>query len=258
MAFEAFRNEGQTRPPSRRRRLTYALSVVVHGALIGVGVVYSFWHVEELSPPMLRVTFLSAAPPPPPPPPPAGGGGAAKKKMVIKPKTVVQPKLAELVQPRETPKKVEPKEEPEPKSKEDEGEKGGVKGGVGGGTVGGTVGGTIGGKPGGVVGGTVGGSGSAPWAKFVPPDVAADHKLSGDMPDFPVSLRRTGIIYRLQAKICVTANGGVEKVIIMKGADPLLDDGVVAKVKTWRYRPLLANGLPIPFCYVKGFDFKSD
>jgi periplasmic protein TonB len=254
MAFEAFRAEGKARAPSWRRRLIYAVSVLVHGVLIGAGVAYSFWHVEELSPPMLRVTFLASAPPPPPPPPPAGGGGPARKKAPVKPKTVVQPKIAELVQPRETPKE-EPKREPKPK--DEAGEKDGLKGGVAGGTVGGTVGGTLGGKPGGVVGGTPGGAGTAA-PKFLPPNLGADQKLSGEMPAFPVALRRPGAVYRVLTKIWVTANGTVDKVQILKGADPQLDENVRTTVKTWRFRPLVAGGLPIPFVYVFTFDFKTE
>src|SRR4051794_5001442 len=103
MAFDAYRTQTQGRP-SHRRRVTYLLSAALHGVLIVVGVAYSFWHVDELSPPLLRVTFMSAAPPPPPPsPPPPAGGGAQKKKVTLKPKPVVIPKVGEIVQPRETP-----------------------------------------------------------------------------------------------------------------------------------------------------------
>ena len=104
MAFEAYLTQDQARP-THRRRLTYTLSLLVHGALLAVGVVYSFWHVEELSPPTVRVTFLSAATPPPPPPPPPAGGGAPKKKAPVKPKTTVTPTVVQprnnIVQPRE-------------------------------------------------------------------------------------------------------------------------------------------------------------
>ena len=75
MAFEAFRAQSEAPARGGRKRLWYALSIAVHGALIAAGIAYSFWHIEELSPPLLKVTFMSAAPPPPPaPPPPAGGG----------------------------------------------------------------------------------------------------------------------------------------------------------------------------------------
>jgi len=121
MAFEAFRAQSKAPPVAARRRLTYAFSIALHAGLIAFGIAYSFWHIEELSPPTLKVTFMSGAPPPPPPPPPpAGGGAAAKKKVAVKPKVVVQPKPTDIVQPREVPKKAEPKEEPKV---EGEGEK---------------------------------------------------------------------------------------------------------------------------------------
>src|SRR5262245_11660796 len=103
MAFEAFRAQSETPAESARKSLWYLGSLAFHGALIVVGIAYSFWHVEELSPPLLKVTFLSsAAPPPPPAPPPPAGGGAARKKVTIKPKLVVQ--KPEIVQPKEIPK----------------------------------------------------------------------------------------------------------------------------------------------------------
>jgi periplasmic protein TonB len=248
MAFEAFRAAGRHQGSrSRWRSVIYAGSVLVHVVLISAGVAYSFWHVEELSPPRLKLTFMSTAPPPPPPPPPPGGSGAPKKKPVPKIRPV-EPKLAAIVQPRETPKQeAPPKEDPTP----GDGEKGGVKGGTIGGTVGGTIGGTIGGKPGGTIGGSVG----AP-AKLMAPHLGAAQKLSGAEPPFPVSLRKTGIVYRVLVKICVTTSGAVDRVTLSKGADPLLDDGVLATVKTWRYRPLAADNVPVPFCYPAVFEFK--
>jgi protein TonB len=222
-------------------------------ALILAGVAYSFWHVEELSPPRLKLTFMSAAPPPPPPPPPAGGGGAVKKKPVPKVRPV-EPKPTAIVQPKETPKVVEPpKEEPKP----GDGQKGGVIGGTVGGTIGGTIGGEIGGKIGGEPGGKIGGTGSGPpSAKLMPQHLGAAQKLSGDDPPFPASLRKNGVIYRVMVKICVTTTGAVDKVTMSKGADPLLDDGVIATVKSWRYRPLTANSVTVPFCYPAMFEFK--
>jgi protein TonB len=104
-----------------------------------------------------------------------------------------------------------------------------------------------------VIGGTPGGTGQAP--KFLPPNIGSAQKLAGDSPPFPPSLRRAGVL-RVLAKICVSPWGAVDRVTIMKGADPLLDDGVVATVKTWRFRPYTANGAPIPFCYPAMFEFK--
>jgi len=255
MAFDAFRAQSEAPVRRGRRSLWYALSIALHGALIGVGVAYSFWHVDELSPPLLKVTFMSAAPPPPPAaPPPAGGGSVATKpKPIVKPKPVVQPK-PEIVQPRETPKKEEPEENPKPKN--DDGQKDGVKGGVAGGTVGGTVGGTPGGKVGGTPGGLGTGAPTAP--KFLPPNIGLAQKLSGDDPPFPASLRRPGAVYHVLVKVCVSVTGNVDKVQIMKSTESMLDSGVVETLRSnWRFRPYLANSMPIPFCTIKDFEFKT-
>ena len=230
MAFEAFRNESKGRP--RRTRLMIAVSIAFHAVLLSAGVAYSFWHIDELTPPTVKVTFLSAAPPPPPPPPPAGGGGAARKKPVIRPKTPT--KVAELVQPRETPKE-EPRET-KPDPTEGPGERGGVKGGV--------------------IGGTIGGTGAP---KFLPPNLAKGLKSSGDNPAFPAALRKPGAVYRVLAKYCITVTGTVDQVKIMQSAGPELDESVQRTVRSWHFRPYLsAAGSAVPFCTVEAFEFRTE
>jgi protein TonB len=267
VAFESFRAQDRGRPRTLRR-IAFALVAVFHGVLIAAGVVYSYWHVDELTPPTLRVTFMSAAPPPPPPPPPPpAGGGAKPKKVAIKTKTpepTIIPKPTDIVQPREKPvpvKKEFRKHDDEEVDDDDDapkGVKGGVKGGIAGGEVGGTIGGTAGGTKGGVIGGALGGGGKAPVAsKFLPPNMGALQKVSGADPPFPPSLRRGTNEYIVQAKICVTTTGSVDKVTIVKGADSLLDDSVAKTVKAWRFRPLTANDIVVPFCYFGRFEFKS-
>ena len=54
------------------------------------------------------------------------------------------------------------------------------------------------------------------------------------------------------------APAAVDRVTIMKGADALLDGNVVSAVKTWRYRPLMADNHAVPFCYFGRFEFKSN
>src|SRR5882724_4776643 len=142
MAFEAFLQTDDPRP-RWRRRLTLTISLLVHAAVLAGGVAYSFWRVEEITPPTVRVTFLASAPPPPappPPPPPAGGNAAPKKKVTTTPK----PTLTALVQPKlEQPKKVEPKPEPPDDDDPDQAIAGGTHGGTAGGTIGGMLGGTV-------------------------------------------------------------------------------------------------------------------
>ncbi len=262
MAFEAYRN--QARPGATRvRRVMFLVAALLHGGIISGGVAYSYWHVDELTPPTLRVTFISAAPPPPPPPPPPPAGSGVKKKVALKPKAVeipiVTPKPTEIVQPRERPAPVKKtfRQHTDEEEEEDEpaGVKGGVKGGVSGGTIGGTIGGTVGGTPGGVVGSTAAPALVAP--KFLPPMMGALQKESGDDPSFPPSLNHGGVEYLVQAKICVSRAGTVDSVLLMKHADALLDASVLNAVKKWRFRPLVANGNAVPFCYFGRFEFKS-
>src|SRR5436309_10613634 len=117
--------------PSWRRRGWAMASLVLHAAAGLILVVWSVFHVEEIAPPALSLTFFSAPPPPPPPPPPA------------KKHTEVKHIEKKIVTPTNVPQLVQPKQEEE--KDEDKGEEGGVEGGVAGGVAGGTVGGVVGG-----------------------------------------------------------------------------------------------------------------
>ena len=250
MAFDAFQAQSRAPAGGGRKTLWYAVSIAFHGALIAAGIAYSFWRVEELTPPMLKVTFLSAAPPPPPAAPPAGGGTAAKKKVAIKPKPVVQPKQ-ELVQPREIPKQEPPKEEPRA---EDHGDKGDGKGGPIG-----APNGTPTGSPGGSGTTPGGGVGAAPAVvKFLPPNVGQGQIISGDKGVMPVPLRKPGAVYRVLVNVCVSTTGNVDKLTIKKASDPLADAEALRVLKTFKYRPFLVNGTPAPFCYLHMVEFKTE
>ena len=43
----------------------------------------------------------------------------------------------------------------------------------------------------------------------------------------------------------------------MKGARLAARRGVLSTVKSWRFRPCMANDTPVPFCYPATFEFKS-
>jgi periplasmic protein TonB len=268
VAFESFRGQDRARP-RRLRRIAFALVALFHGVLIAAGIVYSYWHVDELTPPTLRVTFMSAAAPPPPPPPPPAGGSGKPKKIALKTKTpepvdpTPVPKPSDIVQPREKPtpvKKTFRTHEDEEEDDDDDapkGKPGGKPGGIAGGEEGGTVGGTVGGKIGGVIGGKVGGTGPVGRTKFLPPNLGDAQKLSGDDPPFPASLVRVDKQYAVQAKICVSPAGAVDSVTIVGKADSQLADSVLKTVKTWRYRPLMTDSIPVPFCTFSRFEFNS-
>jgi len=268
MVFEGFQPRVAT---SRKKRpWVFLVSVILHGAALVAGVAYSFWHVDELKMPPLTVLFVSAVPQAAPPPPAAalgGGAGEQVKKKPSKAKVVPTPKTPTLVAPPETPKPVEPKPDPEPPTEKPSPPGTDVKAPPGPGQPDGVRGGDVNGVRGGDVNGVSGGEGHAPLAlpprpvrsKFLPPQLGGAQKLSGDDPEFPALLRRPGARYTVTAKICVSVTGQVETISILQGADPLLDSSVARSVKAnWRFRPLLANGTAVPFCYNGNFAFRAD
>jgi outer membrane biosynthesis protein TonB len=104
--------------------------------------------------------------------------------------------------------------------------------------------------------GAPGGNGARP-ARFLPEALANLHKLAGAAPEFPASLAQAGSVYVVEARICVAPAGHVQSVNLLKGAHPVLDGNVRRTVMTWRYRPLLAGGVAIPFCTLARFEFKG-
>jgi periplasmic protein TonB len=242
MPFEAFLTQNQTRP-KRGRRVMVALSLVVHAGLASAAIVYSFWHVDVLSPPTVTVTFLNNAPPAPPPPPPPKKKATAQTKPVTV-KEILQPKANELVQPKS---KVE-------ETKEDDGEEGGEEGGVAGGVVGGVAGGVV-------------VAGLAPAArppppkpedvapKFLPPNIAGQQLLTDPRKDpqyrvtLPPALGTAGMRLWAMLKVCVSEEGNVFDVKIIKSMDVAADSLLQAKIKTWRYKPMSIDGHAVRFCY---------
>jgi protein TonB len=230
MAFDAFLYQDKAKP-KKLIRVALGAAVVLHAGLVTAGGIHSFWHVDELSPPNVAVTFLSGTPPPPPPPPPP-----KKKKSTPtqKPTQIVQPKANAIVQPKE-------KEEPE---EEDDGQEGGVEGGV--------AGGVIGAVP-----------VAQETAKLLPPNIGKGQwavDVFGDpryKPTLPPALNRAGMVVWGLFKICVSAQGTVTGVSMLKPADPLVNDMWIAKMKTWLHKPYSINGRPVPYCYPVRVEVRS-
>jgi periplasmic protein TonB len=244
MAFEAILSQERAKPKGWRRAMLVT-SIAVHVAALAAGFVHSVWQVEEMPMPSLEVTLAAEAPPPPPPPPPP----AAKKATDSRPKTrPVEPKTQELVVPKDTPKE-EPKAEEASSAGQDDGQVGGVEGGV------------VGGVQGGVIGGVVG----SPTPPPPPPPKPTGPKMISaklgrgqlliDPNDeryrvkLPPPLARSGETYVAMLKVCVSAQGTVSSVQLMKSATPAIDGQFPSVIGRWRYRPLVADGAPTPFCY---------
>jgi periplasmic protein TonB len=244
MAFEAILSEQRARPTGFRRAMLL-FSVLLHAGALLAGLVHSVWQVEEMPMPSLEVMLTEAPPPPPPPPPPA-----AKKQSDSRPKTrPVEPKPHELVVPKDQPKE-QPKPEPEESADaQDSGQPGGTPGGV------------AGGVPGGVVGGLVGSPAPPPpptpkpttpkliSAKLGRGQLLIDPNDERYRVKLPPPLARSGETYVAMLKVCVSAQGTVTGVQLMKGATPALDSQFPSVIGRWRYRPLIADGVATPFCY---------
>ena len=213
------------------------LSLVFHGALVVVAFVHSFWHIEELSPPNVTVTFLSATPPPPPPPPPPKRKSAPKSKPTPQ-KTLAQPRPNELMQPRD---------KPVDKPVEDTGEEGGMEGGV----------------EGGVSGSPIAAAPPPPPPppkkedppRVLPPSIAGQQLLTNPVTDpqyrvvMPPAFGQAGMRLWAMVKICVSTQGNVSDVKVIKGMDPAVDGLLVDKIKTWKYKPVTIDGKFVTFCY---------
>jgi len=238
MAFEAILDQargGAAARPSRRRRITLTVSLAAHVAALLVGIAWSFWQVDELPLPHVTVT-LAGAPPPPPPPPPSHSG--AKSKPKVKP----TPKVEALVQPQER-----PKEQPKPE-KEDEGSgvEGGVKGGVQGGVVGGVVGAPV--------------QNNGP--RMLTPQLGKGLLLIDPNEEqyrvkLPPALERSGVTLFAIVRVCVSAQGAVTDVRVLKGAGPAIDPQIPSVLGRWRYRPFTLNGQPTPFCYPLRYEISA-
>jgi len=193
----------------------------------------------------VTVTFFSVAPPPPPPPPPKAPAATKpkKKKRVRRPK----PKPMD-VQPPDTPppkKDKEPEPDPEPAGGEPEGVEGGVEGGV----------------PGGVV---------TPRAKappkkeeapkkpvFVRRQVVEKFKISGATPEYLPAARMAKVQGVVIVRLCLKADGTVNQSMtkILKGLEALNEE-IITKVRTWRYKPYKVDGVAVPVCFPVKFVFR--
>jgi len=227
--FENQLIESKRRKGTGKKPMTFVVSLIVHGLVIGTVVGASLWFVEDVPEPPIPVQFYAAAPPPPPPPPPPAAKAAPTKPQPQKPTpTVVQKVMSPTVIPDIIP---QPLKAPEPVETPGEGVEGGVEGGVPGGVVGG------------VAGGTPGGTGSV---------VGAPLRVGGDVkppilkervePVYPEPARKARMQGVVILEAIITADGNVSDVKVLKSINPLLDAAAERAVSHWTYRPATLNG----------------
>ena len=58
-----------------------------------------------------------------------------------------------------------------------------------------------------------------------------------------------GDAYSVLLDVCVSSEGSVTKVSIVRGRDPSLDRDIVEAVQHWNYLPAEADGKPVAMCF---------
>ena len=258
MAFEAFLTQDRENSrPRKWRRFTYALSLSLHGAALLGAAAYSFWRVDELQPPSVAVRFLANYVPPPPPLPAPAPVAAAPKPAAPQPKT----KPATLTQPTPTPATPAAPTEAEPvaqaaaEAPSNAGD--------------GDPNATGPGDPAGVAGGESMAVAPAPAPPAPqPPEINLAPSTGTQLrttdindprfrPTLPPALNRGGMVIAGLFKICVSPQGHVKGVSIMKSADPLVDELWSALIRTWEYRPYSVGGQAVAFCHAARIEVRA-
>jgi periplasmic protein TonB len=84
----------------------------------------------------------------------------------------------------------------------------------------------------------------------VSPSEATYLRTYETFPSLPRSLWVVGRVYNVMTRVCVSPEGRVSGVAIRSGAEPELDQLLVATMRSWRYRPRLVDGAARPFCHL--------
>lgn len=71
------------------------------------------------------------------------------------------------------------------------------------------------------------------------------------------ALERAGMNFWAVLKICVSPQGNVTDVKIVRPADPAIDAQFPALIGKWKYRPYLVDGRPTAFCYLLRYEIDT-
>jgi TonB family protein len=93
---------------------------------------------------------------------------------------------------------------------------------------------------------------------LAPPNIGDKQCLACPPPHVPQPLLRVSGHLTLLAKICVGADGAVDRVSILKGIAADVDDQAKTTIQKWRFSPMSVNGRPVAFCYFSRFSFSIE
>jgi protein TonB len=222
--------------PSWGRRALFLASILLHVSAGIALAIYSIFHIEEIAPPAISLTFFAAPPPPPPPPPKAHHH--TEHHEIKKPEIIKQPDPHAIVQPKKEEEKKE-EDKPDEEGATEDGVEGGVAGGVKGGVVGGTVGGT--------------GKGPVSSPKTVPMFTLMSQKIAAVNPHLSDGFKAQHPHQNVVGtyKVCIGNDGHVNDVTTMNSVAG--EDGpIITQMKsTWLYKPQ-----PVPVCFVSRLVFQ--
>jgi protein TonB len=79
--------------------------------------------------------------------------------------------------------------------------------------------------------------------------------IATPQPAYPVDVKAEGVEGTVVVRFVVTESGEVTNVTVVKG-HPRLDPGVLATVRTWRFKPALSGGRPVSSYKTARFNFR--
>ena len=80
-------------------------------------------------------------------------------------------------------------------------------------------------------------------------DEARDLRVHDSLPLLPEGLRASRVNEAVLFEICVSEKGTIESVTVPDAGGGVLVSALRTAIWSWRYRPLLINGSPAPFCH---------
>jgi periplasmic protein TonB len=223
-------------------------AVALHVILFVSMWVKTIWQLDQLDKPKSTIDLAVAPPPPPPPPPPPGGAKPHDQQITPKKKTV-----KDIVQP------IKMEKQEVAQASDDKGDPNGEVGGEEGGVAGGVVGGVVGAPP----------PPPPPPPPAPPQNIAPTmlegQRISGEKQIAPDDVTKTEIQRSGKDKvvgsfkICITVEGGVSNVTMLKSTGfGAYDTKIQGKMRgEWRYKPYNVNGKNVPVCTAVTFIYSQ-
>ncbi|OYT72931.1 MAG: hypothetical protein CFK52_03450 [Chloracidobacterium sp. CP2_5A] len=91
----------------------------------------------------------------------------------------------------------------------------------------------------------------------LPPQTTPPAPLTRPRPEPTEDARAAGVAVTISAEVCVTADGGVSGVEIVRWAGYGLEAAVVAALRATRFKPATQNGKPVPARFLADFNFRA-